>query len=71
MTNDNDEKITTKNDVEYLRALARCGNASRVSRYRRIHCANRNQAGNMATNGRIKYDPSTHDWTSEKRKLFY
>lgn len=37
VTNDNDEKITTKNDVEYLRALAKCGNDSRVSRYRRIH----------------------------------
>lgn len=56
--------MTTKNDVEYLRALAKCGNDSRVSRYRRMHCAKRNQAGNIATIGRIKYEPSTHDSTS-------
>lgn len=67
VTNDNDEKMTTKNDVEYFSAFAKCGNASRVSRYRRIHCANRNQAGSMATIGRIKYEPSTHDSTSISR----
>lgn len=65
VTKDNDENMTTKNDVEYLSALARCGNASLVSRYRRMHCANRNHAGNIATIGRIKYEPSTHDSTSE------
>lgn len=64
VTNDNDENITTKKDVEYLSAFAKCGNASCVSRYRRMHCANRNQAGNIATIGRIKYELSTHDSTS-------
>lgn len=64
VTNDNDEKMTTKNEVEYLSALAKCGKPSRVSRYLRMHCANRNQAGSIATNGRIKYDPSTQDSTS-------
>lgn len=54
VTNDNDENMTTKNDVEYLSAFAKWGNASRVSRYRRKHCAKRNQAGNIATIGRIK-----------------
>lgn len=54
VTNDSDEKITTKNDVAYFRAFAKCGKASFVSRYRRKHCANRNQAGSIATIGRIR-----------------
>lgn len=70
VTNDNDENMTTKNDVEYLSALAKCGNVSFVSRYRRMHCANRNHAGNIATIGRIKYEPSTHDSTSVKVSNF-
>lgn len=65
VTKDNDENMTTKNDVEYLSALAKCGNASLVSRYRRMHCAKRNHAGNIATIGRIKYEPSTQDSTSK------
>jgi len=51
---------TTKKVVEYLPALTMCGNASRVSRYRRRHCANRNHAGKHETNGRTPYVTLPH-----------
>ena len=47
--------MTTKNVVEYLPALTMCGNARRVSRYRRRHWAKRNHAGRHCTSGRRPY----------------
>lgn len=66
-----DEKMTTKNDVAYLAAFAKCGKASLVSRKRRRHCAKRNQAGSMATIGRIKYELSMHLFVSGDEILTY
>lgn len=54
-------KITTKNDVAYLAAFTRWGNASFVSRYRRKHWANRKYAGNMATIG-CRIDTCCTQW---------
>lgn len=55
-----EENIKTKKVVEYFAALARCGKASLVSRYRRKHWANRNQQGRQATTGRSVVTRSTH-----------
>lgn len=52
--------MTTRNVVEYFPALAKCGNASLESRYRRIHCAKRNHAGRQLTIGLTIKDPDIH-----------
>lgn len=58
--------MTAKNDVAYLVALAKCGKASLVSRYRLKHCAKRNHAGKQAITGLIDIKLSTQKLASAR-----